>query len=162
MPNIILNNLYASLKGKLNRSTIDLIFNELIDPANLIVRMTVDGQVGFGHLRYQEYLAACELRNNRSIGVAQYLDQPWWKGALVLFSQLTDNIHFLINIIAKRRHIYSNIAIETFKEMVGVRPISEQKELRKLINDEVFERNALSDFDISVNYEDLIEGFDYN
>ena len=37
--------------------------NELIDPCEILVPMSPDGKYGFGHLRYQEHLAALELFN---------------------------------------------------------------------------------------------------
>ena len=57
--------------------------------------MTQDGQLGFGHLRYQEYLAACEIRYNRGIDIKKLLNKSWWRGALTLFSMLADDISFL-------------------------------------------------------------------
>jgi hypothetical protein len=45
--------------------------------------MTEDGKVGFGHLRYQEYLAALEIQSNRAINIIEYMDQEWWRGVLV-------------------------------------------------------------------------------
>ncbi len=70
---------------------------ELIDPCNILIPMTINGEYGFGHLRFQEYLAATELVSNRGIDVNPLMKQSWWRDTLVLFSQLTDNIEFIIN-----------------------------------------------------------------
>ena len=68
---------------------------ELIDPCNILVPMTEDGEFGFGHLRYQEHLAAKELLSNRGIKISPFLDQSWWHGTLILFSQMNTNLIWL-------------------------------------------------------------------
>ena len=70
--------------------------NELIHPCNILVPMSHRKNFGFGHFRYQEYLAALELVQNRGVDIGPYLYQDWWRGCLVLFAQLTDDIEFLI------------------------------------------------------------------
>jgi hypothetical protein len=76
--------------------TARLAVDELLDPCNVLVPMSSDGKLGFGHLRYQEYLAALEILHDRSIDVVRYVSQAWWRGALVLFSKMSDNLEWFI------------------------------------------------------------------
>ena len=64
--------------------------------------MTEDGKFGFGHLRYQEYLVAQELLLNRGIDLISLLADPWWRGAFVLFAQMNENVHWLIEEAVQR------------------------------------------------------------
>lgn len=133
------------LDGLLNRQTVELAVQELIEHCNVLVPMTDDGQLGFGHLRYQEYLAACELRHNRGISVLPLLQQNWWRGTLVLFAQMTDDIEFLINeavLNSKMSDVY-----ETLDSMLSVRGKKEKNNLRKIIRDHA----SLDQFDANYN-----------
>ncbi|SDH15066.1 NACHT domain-containing protein [Janthinobacterium sp. YR213] len=78
-------------------------FRELIDPCNILVPMTDDGEFGFGHLRYQEYLCATELCQNRGIDVGPLLTSPWWKSILVLFARMTDSITYIITDVMEKQ-----------------------------------------------------------
>lgn len=84
-----------ALKG-MEEQDIIIAVNELIHPCNILVPMSHRKNFGFGHFRYQEYLSALELVQNRGVDVSPYLYQDWWRGCLVLFAQLTDDIAFLI------------------------------------------------------------------
>lgn len=122
----------SALCERIPREKIVLGVTELIDPCNIIVPMTDDGQMGFGHLRYQEYLAACELINNRGIAVGPLMIQSWWRGALILFAQMTDEIEFLLDWVVKHRRMSS--AYDTLVAMLKVRPQKEWAALREIID----------------------------
>jgi len=114
--------------------TIENILNELITPCNILFDEFNDTKYTFGHLRYQEHLVARELQNNRGINILDYLKNPWWRGALILFSQLTDNIKYIVeDIITKDNDVHSYISI--LEDMIAVRPDrNEQEKLLELIN----------------------------
>ena len=76
-------------------SVVEKAFSELERPCNVLFRET-DGTMSFGHLSYQEYLAADELYSNRQAEIAKYLSDPWWRGALVLAAMKTDDIATII------------------------------------------------------------------
>lgn len=133
------------LDGLLNKQTVELAVQELIEHCNVLVPMTDDGQLGFGHLRYQEYLAACELSYNRGISVLPLLRQNWWRGTLVLFAQMTVDIEFLINeavLNSRMSDVY-----ETLDAMLSVRGKKEKNNLRKIIRDHA----SLDQFDTNYN-----------
>lgn len=84
-------------KGKTDISKIEITVNELIDPCNILMPMTLDGQLGFGHLRYQEHLVAKEIYKDRNIDIVPLMSDSWWRGALVLFSLYFDNLETIIS-----------------------------------------------------------------
>lgn len=86
--------------GKYSEDQIEIALNELIYPCNILMPMTPEGNLGFGHLRYQEYLSASEIIHNRGVKVESFLHDIWWKGALIIYSQMADDIENLIEWIA--------------------------------------------------------------
>ena len=78
------------------------VLAELIHPCNILMPTVWKDRLGFLHLRYQEYLAACELRNNRALRLTRYLSSSWWKGVLVLFSQMQESLDWIVDEIADK------------------------------------------------------------
>lgn len=120
-----------SLQGRMKKETIERAVDELIDPCNVLVPMTEDGKFGFGHLRYQEYLVACELKYNRDVQIDKQIYQDWWRGALVLFSQMADSIEFIFEWLAYSGNYEG--ANETVRAMLAVRGAEERDELSKIM-----------------------------
>jgi hypothetical protein len=119
---------------------------ELIDPCNVLVPMTADGDFGFGHLRYQEYLSATELCSNRGIDLAAILTSPWWRSVLVLFAKLTDNITYVIqDVLEKGLNVTKSR--DNLIAMLNTRDKAGRVHLEKLIDDHVrldkFESNVI-------------------
>ena len=118
------------LTSKYTEYAIEKIVDELILPCNILFED--DNKYTFGHLRYQEYLVAKEFQNNRGLEIKSYTTDYWWEGALVLFSQMTDDFKFIVDDI-----IYDNHEIKNHEKiltsMIEVRPLTEQKELFQLI-----------------------------
>jgi signal recognition particle GTPase len=127
----LLSELYERLDGKIQPEIIRIAFSELIDPCNILVPMTEDGQIGYGHLRFQEYLAACELQSNRGVSPFHFLNKPSWKGALVLFSKMTDDIEDIIAQIAEKDSLTPYVDILSL--MLDVRPAKERDALMEII-----------------------------
>ena len=99
--------------------------NELVHPCNILVPMSHRENFGFGHFRYQEYLAATELVQNRGIDIIPLLPQDWWRGCLVLFAQLTEDLEFIISgVIRSKTAILSKPTIDA---ILNVR-LSEEKD----------------------------------
>ena len=128
----ILSHLSESLNSQLSYDVIELAICELIDPCNILVPMTTDGEIGFGHLRYQEYLVATELVNNRGLNIVPLLSVDWWWESLIMFSRMTDNIDFLMEEIAKFGSFTHFNRI--LSEMIKYRSKKEQLKLLKTIN----------------------------
>lgn len=119
-------------RGKANELDVRKAVQELIDPCNVLVPMTSDGDFGFGHLRYQEYLSAAELVANRGIDLAPLLAAPWWRSVLVLFSKMTDEITYIIEDM-----LYKGLNVtkchENLTAIIATRKKSEQKQLKQII-----------------------------
>jgi predicted NACHT family NTPase len=122
-------------ESRFSRSKILLAVDELIDPCNILVPMTDEGQVGFGHLRFQEYLVACEIKENRSIHLLDHLPKLFWRGAFILFSKMSDNIYPLIEDIIERCKMTDYL--DAIEAMLKVRSAVEQENLLELINHNV-------------------------
>ena len=128
----IIDLITKTIKDIIPATTIPLAVEELIDPCNILVPMSEEGMLGFGHLRYQEFLVATELCNNRGINILPFMSQDWWRGVLILFSQLTDDIEFIINTIVTGGEV--SYMHETLTDMLKVRPVSERNNLQKIID----------------------------
>ncbi|WP_166387940.1 NACHT domain-containing protein [Polaribacter sp. 11A2H] len=100
---------------------------ELIDPCNILVPMTDTGKYGFGHLRYQEHLAASELLTSRSVNIPYLMTQVWWKESLLFFSQMSDSLIWLAKDVG---HFISDENFKkTFNELIELRPEKEKEEI---------------------------------
>jgi len=48
-------------------------------------------ELSFGHLRYQEHLAAKEIVSNRGIEIISLIRSDWWRGVFQLFAQMNQD-----------------------------------------------------------------------
>lgn len=119
---------FEMMSNFMGKNDVKNALNELIDPCEILIPMTSDGKYGFGHLRYQEHLAARELFN-RSIDIMPLLTQNWWHSSLILFSRMNDNIEWLIRMVGNR----GVISLPIIDEMVNCRNIVERKNLQSLV-----------------------------
>lgn len=115
--------------------------SDLFSPCNILIPMNEDGAIGFGHLRYQEFLAAKELTQNRSLDIGPLLFEPWWKGVLRFYSQMADDIEhvfdYLVNSPGTRNFIKAR---DNMRAMLSVRPDEERENLSVM-----FEQNVETD-----------------
>jgi hypothetical protein len=139
-------------KNVIESKTANTALNELIDPCNLLVPMSEDGKFGFGHLRYQEHLAAMELVSNRGIEIIPLLKHEWWRGVLVLFARMVDDLFWLIKALGEKDQCGLHGGI--LKILIDARPKSEQGKLivmmqkyQLLENDDSFRNHELIDND---------------
>jgi len=70
------------------RSMID----ELIYPCELVVRMDENCCFGFGHLRFQEYFVACEMKSWSMDRFSKLIDQSWWLASIRLWALLKGDV----------------------------------------------------------------------
>lgn len=103
----------------------ELAIHELVDPCNLLVPMTEDGKYGFGHLRYQEHLAAREIMSNRSISIVKLLQQPWWRGVILLFAKMNNDLMWLVEEVGTQSNVKSYEPILT--DMIKVSQVENPK-----------------------------------
>lgn len=108
-----------------------IAIDELIDPCNVLFRINSDGEIGFGHLRFQEHLAAVELRENRSVSIGPLVQKRWWRGVLVLYAQMADEIEHVIQEVCE--YGWGDEAGETLGMMIARRPKEEREALGSLV-----------------------------
>lgn len=113
---------------RMSPDRVRLAVSELAYPCNVLVPMTDDGKFGFGHLRYQEFLVALELHANRAVRIRPLLDQPWWRGALILFAQIVDSLDWLVEQLGIDGEL--NRPLKGLIAMIEARPLQEQERLR--------------------------------
>lgn len=105
-----------------------LLIEELRDPCHILFHMNPEGGLGFGHMRFQEYLAARELQENCPIDkVISLVESTWWRGVLTLFSQMCPSIDWIIS--QYEGPGMSETIRQTLNAMIKVRPQSEQRKL---------------------------------
>jgi hypothetical protein len=71
------------------------ITESLINPSEILL-INFDGSYGFGHLRFQEYLASEQLVKSRNIATYKLITNPWWHDVYLLYSQHAYEIEWLI------------------------------------------------------------------
>ena len=122
---------------------------ELIDPCNILVPMTNAAEFGFGHMRYQEYLAACHIKGDRSIDLRSLMESDQWRDALVLFSRMNSSIDWIIK-FADVTH-YRGRVKKTLNAMIDVRSVAEQavhnQEIARLLKSREKSTRKLTDVD---------------
>ncbi|MDI3198260.1 NACHT domain-containing protein [Serratia nevei] len=109
-----------------------LLVEELINPCNILHLDPLTKHYSFGHLRFQEHLAALELKENRGRDILPLLNKDWWSGTLCLYSQACD----FSGLIEDYYRYYGEVssALKIFKEMVSHRPQRARAHLRELIS----------------------------
>jgi hypothetical protein len=127
--------------------------NELVHPCCVLLPMPGSGKLGFGHLRYQEYLAAKELSENRSIEVLPLLARTWWLGSLVLFAKMNENLDWLLE-DAVSAGILSECAV-ALEEMALAMKSKHRDDLLDMISRNLSEEETLKFM------EDGLEAVDY-
>ncbi|CAI0915243.1 NACHT domain-containing protein [Serratia quinivorans] len=124
---------------------------ELIDPCNILTYDHISETYSFGHLRFQEHLAALELKDNRNIDLLPLLRKDWWIGALCLYAQGC-NFTFLLDDYYMK---YNNVtdASKALYEMAKHRPVNEKNNINILIR-KYIEGDKLSQALIDDRYDD--------
>jgi len=117
------------LRNKVSMELVIRATNELFDPCNVLVPMSEEGHVGFGHLRFQEYLASATITMDRSIRITKLMYDPWWRGAMIFFSQNTTDLASILQHVADNGEIYK--ARETLKAMIATQPNNDQIDLER-------------------------------
>ncbi|MCQ3896594.1 MULTISPECIES: hypothetical protein [Klebsiella pneumoniae complex] len=109
-----------------------LLVEELINPCNILHLDPLTKHYSFGHLRFQEHLAALELKENRGRDILPLLNKDWWSGTLCLYAQACD----FSGLIEDYYRYYGEVssALKIFKEMVSHRPTRARSNLLSLIS----------------------------
>ncbi|MBL9172666.1 MAG: NACHT domain-containing protein [Verrucomicrobiales bacterium] len=137
--------------GRIEEELVKRAVRELVEPCNVLIPMDYNGSVGFGHLRFQEYLVACELLENRNLDIVQYLYVDWWRGPLVLFSQMTDDIEFLFREAHNRGEF--NLALPTLGAMLKNRSQADIDRIDAFLESVDSAKSGVHDTYVSDDYE---------
>ena len=122
-----------SLSLKYQPATVLRALNELIEPCNVLY-VDWSGDVGFGHLSFQEYLVAEELYSNRQGEICRYLHDSWWRGVLTLIAMKCEDVGSLIDERIRSEGVIGD-ASETLAAMVEVCVPSQRSILKRLLSD---------------------------
>ncbi|MBS3796141.1 NACHT domain-containing protein [Pseudoalteromonas sp. BDTF-M6] len=107
-------------------SKLEMLVRELQTPSEILL-INSNGKLGFGHLRFQEYLASEHIDKQQNHRIDKKLKSSWWHDVLVLYSQHAFQIEWLVNDAASGGYVTK---VKTLlREMVANRP---QKELQTL------------------------------
>jgi len=123
----------AELEFEMNAIQLEQAINELISPCNILIPMNVYEEYGFGHLKFQEFLAATEIYHNREIDILKLLKNEYWKEVFVHLSNMYSSITWLFKYIVQtdqKRFVDNNILLH-IKEN---RSEDEQNEITKVWN----------------------------
>ncbi|MCI2963147.1 hypothetical protein MO387_08605 [Shewanella sp. N2AIL] len=103
-----------------------LILKELKSPSEILL-LNFNGSLGFGHLRFQEYLTSELLNDMRSIPIYKRIINPWWHDVFSLYSQHAQEIDWIVNDASN--NAYTLKIAELLKKMIGNRPLNEARSL---------------------------------
>ena len=148
-----------ALSGKISKSICQRAIKELVTPCNVLRQIRSTGSVGFGHLRFQEYLASEQFIRSREHSPLDYLYSEWWRGTLHLYAYSADIENLMADIFAGDKSFAQSAA--TLISMIAARPVTEQRRLRVALNNNLaLESNGLGYTDYSLDDEDrFVDGF---
>jgi hypothetical protein len=108
-----------------------LTIKELLHPCEVLIPMTDSGQIGFGHLRYQEYLAARYLSVHRNEDIVPLGHDPWWRGVFVLLAKMHPDSEWLVAALAERGF---KPCLDTIRTIISLHPPQERARLIRVAN----------------------------
>lgn len=107
------------------------IVNELVHPCEVLVVMSPDGKIGFGHRRYQEHLAAYELARQQWPTIVPLVCLEWWRSVFVYYSMMEDTIEGFVSFVAR---VDPKAATSlTMRKMIEARPDNEHVKLKEIL-----------------------------
>jgi len=128
----IINILVSSSYGKKSRANCEELFSELVDPCNILKKVPLEDAYSFGHLRFQEHLAAEEIMRRRDFDIVNATRFDWWSGVLYLYAS-ENPIDGLVDDIYKRYGSLSDSEV-CLKKMVSAKGKVERLSLGVLID----------------------------
>lgn len=125
---------HNALRGQYSFDACNVAVKELHSPCNILLTMSPTGEIGFGHLRFQEYLCARELTHNRSISLSPLIAMPWWKGCFIMLAKMSDSIEWIIEEHTTGGSDFT-AAADTLRAMISCRAEPERSSLLALVDD---------------------------
>ena len=105
---------------------------ELVESNNVILQND-NGAWGFGHLQYQEYLAAIECAENRDLRVDELVGNNWWNEVLEMYAEVVQDVGHIIRHFRKSNRF--RFMLPQLMRMVERAPHTNEGE-RKAVEDE--------------------------
>lgn len=105
-----------------NKSKLEVLVSELQNPSEILL-VNLNGKLGFGHLRFQEYLCSEHIDKQQNHRIEKKLKSSWWHDVLMLYSQHAFQIEWIINDAANGG--YTRKVRKLLKKMVANRPQKE-------------------------------------
>jgi hypothetical protein len=139
----IITTLEKNRIGECKKDRIDIIQDFLI--SEIMIHVT-NNELSFGHLRFQEFLAAEELKNRRSIQIDRLLKDPWWHGPILMYSQTAREVDWIFNHVI--RNGYTKSVLPILKAILKERSETENEVLSQRIH------IALADINDELYYTD--------
>lgn len=123
--------LMENIGKRVSRKVVLRAVEELVDPCNILVSMPGEAALGFGHLRYQEYLAARFIESNR-IPLYELTGQLWWRGVFMLLSKMANDVDWIVRELC----LAGKTAVERYAPVLfESRPTSEHSLLRERLGE---------------------------
>ncbi len=104
---------------------------ELHNPCNILIRDAETHEYSFGHFRFQEHLAAEELRSDRNSDIVARVTKDWWRGTLGLYAQDADVSAIIEEVFQHYQSLRS--ARETLGIMVANAPPAQRRGVQELL-----------------------------
>jgi hypothetical protein len=119
----------TSCLGRIAPQDAEAFVDEIIRHNNLLFEEP-GGDIGFGHLQYQEHLVALEARENRMVDLASKLGDEWWSAALEIYAQITTDVSAIIDAAVRKKAVEQHTL--QLGQLIGLAPNTE-KGLRILV-----------------------------
>lgn len=128
----IKSHLERGLGGKVKPEKLEEIIHDLHENCNILHYIPESKTYTFGHLRFQEYLASEMLSTKSSIDIASLAANPWWAGALYLYS-FGNDLDDLFDRIYERHGNFRHHK-KILEVMISAQPANKRLGLKKLLN----------------------------
>lgn len=120
-----------ALQSSMASGLVTECLEDLHNPCNILIRDSETHEFSFGHFRFQEHLAAEELRSNRDADIVARTTKDWWRGALGLYAQDADVSGIIEEVYRSDGSLRR--ASETLAIMAANAPRAQQAGLRQLL-----------------------------
>ena len=119
------------------------------------------GQWSLGHLRYQEYLAALEARENQKINLAEQVGDGWWSSVVDMYAEMTTDItdiaEYIVENLDSRGLQNDPVLLQRLSELISKAPNTESK-VKNIINREFEFYNATRESFSQYSDSDVLHG----
>ncbi|HWK02793.1 MAG TPA: NACHT domain-containing protein [Puia sp.] len=126
----LISDIFSNIGIARSEETAVAFANELIKNNNVIFK-DASNEWGLGHLQYQEYLAAVELKENRQLRKYRLLGNGWWAKVLENYAWLTRDISDILEDAISSKSL--DMHFEQLTRLVKFAPNTDKKLKTKLL-----------------------------